>query len=75
MADEGEIANILADRTVAESIAQNAKLLSKQANKPECEDCGLEIPQQRREIAPWAETCTECQSIREQRGKHRRVAY
>ena len=40
---------------------------------PECEDCGQEIPQARRDAAPWATTCIECQVIREQRGRHVRT--
>jgi phage/conjugal plasmid C-4 type zinc finger TraR family protein len=38
----------------------------------ECEDCGNEIPAARRQAAPWATTCIECQGIREQQAKHRR---
>ncbi len=34
----------------------------------ECEECGIEIPRTRREAAPWAVRCVDCQSIREERG-------
>ncbi|QFT84459.1 hypothetical protein FIU88_05630 [Halomonas sp. THAF12] len=35
-----------------------------------CEDCGEEIPAARRQAAPWAATCIECQSIRERKRRH-----
>lgn len=31
----------------------------------ECEECGIEIPRARREAAPWAVCCVECQGLRE----------
>lgn len=33
----------------------------------ECEECGIEIPRARREAAPWAVCCVDCQSLRERR--------
>lgn len=33
----------------------------------ECEECGIEIPTARREAAPWAVCCVECQGLREGR--------
>ncbi|WP_322528527.1 TraR/DksA C4-type zinc finger protein [Salinicola sp. LHM] len=36
----------------------------------DCEECGTEIPKARRQAAPWATTCIDCQSIREARGRH-----
>lgn len=48
------------------SIRLSAMALSdEEALDQECEDCGLDIPKERREAAPWATTCIDCQSIRE----------
>lgn len=33
----------------------------------ECEECGEEIPERRRQVAPWARCCVRCQQIREAR--------
>jgi phage/conjugal plasmid C-4 type zinc finger TraR family protein len=33
----------------------------------ECEDCGEEIPELRRQAAPWAVCCVRCQQAREAR--------
>ncbi|PAV48483.1 hypothetical protein CK486_08520 [Pseudomonas sp. HAR-UPW-AIA-41] len=33
----------------------------------ECESCGDEIPQARREAVPGCQTCIECQALRERR--------
>jgi phage/conjugal plasmid C-4 type zinc finger TraR family protein len=50
------------------SVRLSALALSEsEAADPECEDCGLDIPQKRREAAPWAKTCIDCQGIREMR--------
>jgi DnaK suppressor protein len=34
-----------------------------------CQSCGETIPEARRQAAPWADTCTLCQSILEHRNK------
>ncbi len=31
----------------------------------DCEECGIDIPRARREAAPWAVCCVDCQSLRE----------
>lgn len=33
----------------------------------ECEECGVDIPKARREAAPWAVCCVDCQGLREVR--------
>ena len=35
-----------------------------------CEDCGEDIPQERRAAAPWAVRCAHCQEIKELRARH-----
>lgn len=32
-----------------------------------CDDCGVDIPQQRRAAVPWATRCAPCQTAREGR--------
>lgn len=34
-----------------------------------CEDCGEDIPQERRAAAPWAVRCVPCQEIKELRAR------
>lgn len=36
-----------------------------------CQSCGEIIPEARRQAAPWADTCTPCQSVLEHRNKVR----
>ncbi|HLV82927.1 MAG TPA: TraR/DksA C4-type zinc finger protein [Devosia sp.] len=38
----------------------------------ECLSCGADIPQGRREAAPWATLCVACQEIKDAKGAHRR---
>ena len=71
MADNADIANELMEMRLEDSLASRL-LPSAPATSPECEDCGAEIPAQRRQAAPWATTCIECQGIREQQARHRR---
>lgn len=33
------------------------------AGREDCEDCGFDIPQERREAVPGATRCTPCQTI------------
>lgn len=36
-----------------------------------CEDCGVEIPEERRTAVPGCQMCAECQSLRELKIKQR----
>lgn len=38
----------------------------------ECEDCGVDIPEDRRQAAPGATRCIDCQRLREQIDRSRR---
>lgn len=69
MADNADIAAELMERRMEAALSSRLSLRIPNPD-PECEDCGHEIPQARREAAPWATTCIECQSIREERGRH-----
>ncbi len=68
MADVADIAN----ETIEHNLSQRLSAMSLNADQVaerDCEDCGLEIPEQRRAAAPWAKTCIDCQSIREMKQK------
>lgn len=41
------------------------------AGREDCDECGMDIPKDRREAAPWAIRCAPCQGIFEEKGKHR----
>ncbi|WP_106418205.1 TraR/DksA C4-type zinc finger protein [Salinicola tamaricis] len=69
MADAADNAGDVIERHLNQSLARH-RLPASVAAEPECEGCGEEIPAARREAAPWATTCIECQSIREARGRH-----
>ncbi|WP_110709270.1 TraR/DksA family transcriptional regulator [Salinicola sp. CR57] len=59
---EHHLSNALARHRLAVAIAGAIDI--------DCEECGTEIPEARRQAAPWATTCIDCQSIREARGRH-----
>lgn len=66
MADLADIANDLMERRM-EGALTRLSTPAPPATNDECEECGDEIPAARRQAAPWATTCIECQSIRERR--------
>ena len=71
MADNADIAADLMERRMQAALANRPVWIGLDpAANPECEDCGHEIPQARRDALPWVATCIECQSIREQRGRY-----
>lgn len=69
MADNADIAGEAIEHRLQGALANRLSLRVPNLD-PECEDCGQEIPQARREAAPWATTCIECQGIREKRRRH-----
>lgn len=69
MADIADNAGNVIEQTLALSLARH-RLPIADATDPYCEECGAEIPAPRRQAAPWATTCIDCQSIREARGRH-----
>ncbi len=73
MADSADLAGEIIDANLTTALSRS-RLPATVASCAECEDCGEEIPQARRHAAPWATTCTECQSFREGRNKHVRQA-
>ncbi len=69
MADNADIAADLMERRMQAALSSRLSLRIPNPG-PECEDCGHEIPPARRDALPWVATCIECQSIREERGRH-----
>ena len=69
MADNADISADLMERRMQAALSSRLSLHIPNP-APECEDCGHEIPQARRDALPWVTTCIECQSIREQRGRY-----
>lgn len=71
MADNADRAAVTIQQSLEATLASRATLATQAAND-ECADCGYEIPAQRRQAAPWATTCIECQGIRELKNKQGR---
>lgn len=71
MADNADRAAVTIQQSLEATLARRATLAT-QATNDDCEDCGYEIPAARREAAPWATTCIECQGIREMKKKQGR---
>ena len=69
MADNADISADLMERRMQAALSSRLSLHIPNPD-PECEDCGHEIAQARRDALPWVTTCIECQSIREQRGRY-----
>jgi phage/conjugal plasmid C-4 type zinc finger TraR family protein len=68
--EEAEVAQILSITRSMAAVAAVQEQLAKQRLQPsleECEDCGEEIPQQRREIALGCTRCIHCQGLYERR--------
>ena len=70
MADAADYATDYQIRQLDQQLAaQRALSAATAVTTPECEDCGLDIPQARRQAAPHVTTCIDCQSIREHKAK------
>lgn len=72
MADNADIATEIMERRMEAALSSRLSLYIPNPDT-KCEDCRQEIPQARRDAAPWANTCIECQGIREQRRRHVRA--
>lgn len=68
MADVADIANDIAQTNLDHLIANQLAEQKKQGTEF-CVDCGIEIPAERREKAPWATRCVSCQEIEEVRAR------
>ncbi|WP_353981660.1 TraR/DksA C4-type zinc finger protein [Salinicola endophyticus] len=73
MADAVDNAGAAIEHHLATSLARHRLPVATHvaAHTPaDCEECGEEIPAARRAAAPWAATCIDCQSIREEKRRH-----
>lgn len=66
-----ELAARMAERAVESAVAARVQYAGESAE--ECQECGAEIPQARREAVPGVELCIGCASVAEEAGRHRRV--
>lgn len=72
VADYIDIANDRAQQRLDDALASRRGAVAEYvaAHIPaDCEECGEEIPTARREAAPWASTCIDCQSMIEHKAK------
>jgi phage/conjugal plasmid C-4 type zinc finger TraR family protein len=66
MSDEHDFAQDIAAREREYLLAKRQPLeMAAVAADGDCEDCGTEIPEDRRKAAPWASRCVSCQGIHE----------
>ncbi|SDK70621.1 TraR/DksA family transcriptional regulator [Billgrantia gudaonensis] len=72
MADNADRAAELVERHLEGALASRPRFVGVDMAAADCEECGDEIPAARRQAAPWATTCIECQGIRERRARHAR---
>lgn len=72
MADAADIADKFVETNLQNSLARVSMQTAANADNIECEDCGHDISAARRNAAPWASTCIECQSAREKRQRQYR---
>lgn len=70
MSDEADLANDLMTHHLEQAMAKH-HLPAGNAATAECEECGDPIPDARRQAAPWATTCIECQHLRERMAERR----
>lgn len=74
MADDVDMAQNNAERYIASAIRGVTKTLICDPATQEtiyCEDCGDEIPYQRRLAVPWSKQCFDCAQAKERRAKGR----
>ncbi len=66
MADVIDRGNEQAEYLLEVALARRAQLPTG-PSATHCEECGVEIPQARRDAAPGCRTCVDCQNLLDQR--------
>ncbi|WP_313128114.1 TraR/DksA C4-type zinc finger protein [Stutzerimonas nitrititolerans] len=66
MADAADYGNEQAEYLLDVALARRAPLPTGPSST-HCEECGVEIPQARREAAPGCLTCIDCQTLLDKR--------
>lgn len=72
MADAADRANEVIEQSLATALASRPRWTGVDPARADCADCGEQIPDARRQAAPFATTCIECQGIRERKAAQRR---
>ncbi|WP_275286894.1 TraR/DksA family transcriptional regulator [Halomonas elongata] len=70
MADNADRATDVVQQHVDTALANRPTWTGVDMARAECEECGDEIPAARRQAAPWATTCIDCQEINERKRRH-----
>ncbi|MBY5969888.1 TraR/DksA C4-type zinc finger protein [Halomonas denitrificans] len=71
MADNADIATEIQERHLEGALANRTSWIGIDWATPlECQECGDEIPEARRQAAPWATNCIGCQQINERKSRH-----
>ncbi len=66
--EEAEMAQLHSIHLHMNAVAEVQKKLATQKSIPSaefCEECGVDIPQKRRELVPGVQLCVDCQSLSE----------
>lgn len=65
MADKADIAGDLIEQSLEATLASRRHQVAHTSTDPYCEECGEEIPAQRRRALPGCPTCVDCQQLLE----------
>ena len=73
MADDVDVAQSNAERYIASAIHGVKRAIAPLPVDAvvECEDCGDDIPKERRQAVPWTKTCVDCAGRREREARGR----
>lgn len=71
MADKADIAGDLIEQSLEATLASPRHQVTHTSTAPYCEECGEEIPAQRREALPGCATCVDCQQTLEHQKRTR----
>jgi len=72
MADKADIAGDYIEQSLELALQNQRKQARANSTDPYCEECGTEIPAQRREAVPGCATCVDCQQLLEAKTRNYR---
>ena len=58
------------DDTISDAVARARSLMPKGESARECDECGEDIPERRRDAMPGVRLCVQCQSARDTSVRH-----
>ncbi|NOU53117.1 conjugal transfer protein TraR [Pseudoalteromonas sp. JBTF-M23] len=71
--DIADKAQQIIEESMSRKLAEHSKQFTgADVDLDECEECGIEIPQARRDAIHNCTTCVDCQSLIERKAKHNR---